>query len=102
MRLRAGSLEDLRAKGVLRVWWGNEPIAVFWTGDDVRAISDTCTHADCRLSEGTLEGRIIVCPCHGARFSLDTGAALSLPAVVPVQSFPVAVENEEVFVETPD
>ncbi|MHA2621032.1 MAG: Rieske (2Fe-2S) protein [bacterium JZ-2024 1] len=102
MRLLAGDLKELQARGVLKVWWGNEPIAVFWVDDEVRAISDSCTHADCSLSEGTRDDRAIICPCHGARFSLDTGAVLGFPAVVPVQSFPVIVENGKVFVETPE
>jgi len=45
---------------------------------------------------------VVICPCHGARFSLDHGAVLSFPAVYPLQSFPVIIEDGEVFIETPD
>jgi nitrite reductase/ring-hydroxylating ferredoxin subunit len=102
MRLSAGSLKELQERGVARIWWENEPLAVFWVDDGARAVSDTCTHADCSLSDGIRDGGVITCPCHGARFSLDTGAVLSFPAVVPVQSFPVAIVDGEVYIETPD
>jgi nitrite reductase/ring-hydroxylating ferredoxin subunit len=102
MRIRVASVSDLRERKVIKTWWENEPVAVFWTEAGPRAVSDTCTHADCSLSEGTREGMVVICPCHGARFSLDHGAVLSFPAVYPLQSFPVIIEDGEVFIETPD
>jgi 3-phenylpropionate/trans-cinnamate dioxygenase ferredoxin subunit len=39
-----------------------------------------------------LAGEEIVCPRHGAHFSILTGAALSPPAYEPVATFPVRVD----------
>lgn len=63
------------------------------------AIEDVCTHDGGILDQGTLEGRCIVCPRHGARFDVETGAALTLPAVLPVQTFQVSVEGDVVSVD---
>jgi 3-phenylpropionate/trans-cinnamate dioxygenase ferredoxin subunit len=41
----------------------------------------------------------IECWAHGAKFSLDTGVPLSLPAYEPVGTYEVIVENGEVFIE---
>jgi len=57
------------------------------------AIEDCCSHEEEYLSTGQLEGHEIICPRHGARFSIITGAALSEPAEEPVATFPVRVEN---------
>ncbi len=69
------------------------PVAVFNVGGSYFAIVDVCTHEEETLSNGFLEGLEIVCPRHGAHFSLATGAALSPPAYEPVATFPVRVEN---------
>ena len=50
-------------------------------------------HAGGKLTGGTIEGDEIVCPRHGARFSIRTGATLTAPAYEPVAKFPVRVEN---------
>ena len=69
------------------------PIAVFNVAGRYFAIEDVCTHEAETLSEGEVEGTEIVCPRHGARFSLVTGAALSAPAYEPVATFPVRIEG---------
>ena len=75
-------------------------IAYARIGDEWFAIDDTCSHAAVSLSEGFLEGddKTIECPMHGALFSLETGEALTLPAIKPVASHEVSVKDGEVFV----
>jgi 3-phenylpropionate/trans-cinnamate dioxygenase ferredoxin subunit len=73
-------------------------IAVFNLGGEFRAISDVCTHDGGQLTGGTVEGDQIVCPRHGARFCIRTGAALSAPAYEPTDTFPVRVENGDIQV----
>ena len=62
------------------------------------AIDDTCTHDDGSLGDGWLEGFEIECPRHGARFDVRTGKVLCLPAAVPINSYAVKVEEDEVKV----
>ncbi len=38
------------------------------------AVEATCPHGQGKLWEGSLEGDILVCPTHGARFHLQDGA----------------------------
>ena len=63
------------------------------------AIDDVCTHDGGPLGEGYLEGEQIECPRHGARFDVKSGRALTLPAVMPVNSYPVQVEGDEIRVQ---
>ena len=70
---------------------GGEPLAVFNMGGRYFAIADRCSHDDGPVGEGSLSGDAIECPRHGARFSLETGRALSMPAVVDIPAYPVRV-----------
>jgi len=78
---------------------GQNPIAVFRVGDEFFATDDTCTHAKFSLSEGYVEGDEVVCALHEARFCLRTGRVLSPPATVPLRTYPVKIEGDDVMVE---
>jgi 3-phenylpropionate/trans-cinnamate dioxygenase ferredoxin subunit len=60
------------------------------------AIEDVCTHDGGPLDQGTLEGECVVCPRHGATFDVRTGDALTLPAVIPLMTFPVTVHDDDI------
>ncbi len=98
-RISAGKVADFEHLSVRKIWNELDAIAVFYLKGKFYAIEDTCTHAQASLSEGSVEGLVVTCPRHGAKFDLITGETLSLPAVFPVRTYPVVVENEEVFVE---
>ena len=55
------------------------------------AIDNVCTHDGGVLGEGELEDCLVECPRHGARFDLLTGEVKALPAVFPVNAYPVRV-----------
>lgn len=68
-------------------------VAVFNLSGEYHAIEDRCTHDGGTLTGGAIDGEQIVCPRHGARFSIRTGAVLAPPAYEPVATFPVRIEN---------
>src|SRR5215510_11567508 len=74
-------------------------IVVFNLDGHYYAIEDVCTHDGGQLTGGTIEGAEIVCPRHGARFCIKTGAALTAPAYEPTATFPVRVEAGEIQVK---
>ena len=63
------------------------------------AIDNVCTHDGGVLGEGELDDCLVECPRHGARFDLLTGEVRALPAVFPVNAYPVRVVNGEVEVD---
>jgi 3-phenylpropionate/trans-cinnamate dioxygenase ferredoxin subunit len=73
-------------------------IAVFNLGGHYHAIEDVCTHDGGTLSGGEIKGDCIVCPRHGAVFSIITGDVLAPPAYEPVATFPVRVHQGRVQV----
>ena len=61
-------------------------------------IDNVCTHDEGPLGEGELMGDIIECPRHGAQFNVKTGEVVAMPAVVPISTYPVRVEGDQVVV----
>lgn len=74
-------------------------IAIFNIDSEYYAIEDICTHDGGLLTGGKIECDVIICPRHGARFSIRTGAALSPPAYEAATTFPVRVEGHDIQVK---
>jgi 3-phenylpropionate/trans-cinnamate dioxygenase ferredoxin subunit len=76
-------------------------IGVYNCGGDLFALEDRCSHDDGPLCEGEFDDEegFAVCPRHGSHIDIRTGAALTLPAVFPVDTFPVLVEDGVVKVD---
>jgi 3-phenylpropionate/trans-cinnamate dioxygenase ferredoxin subunit len=74
-------------------------VALFNVGGQYYAIEDVCTHDGAPLASGRFTGNYIVCPRHGARFDVCTGKALTMPAVEPVETYPVKIEDNDILVE---
>jgi len=90
---------DEVAPGTVKVYEvGDRSVAVCNVDGTYYAIDDVCTHDGGPLDQGELEGNEIECPRHGARFDVTDGRALTLPAVMPVQSYPLQVEDGEIKV----
>jgi 3-phenylpropionate/trans-cinnamate dioxygenase ferredoxin component len=68
-------------------------IAVFNIHGTFYAIDDLCTHEGGELAGGAVEGDVVICPRHGARFCLRTGAALTPPAYEPVRTYETRVNE---------
>ena len=94
-------VDELKPGDVRLVEWEDLEIGVFNCAGTVYAIEDRCSHDDGPLVEGDLDQEecTIECPRHGSRFDLKTGKPLTLPAYVPVDTFPVIIEHETIKLE---
>lgn len=100
MSPRVGSLKDV-APGEMRVYEvAGTPVNVASVAGRLYAFDDTCTHAGCSLADGDLEGATVTCSCHGSQFDVTSGRVLRGPAERPVRTFTVAVQGEDLAVET--
>lgn len=73
-----------------------EPIGIYNLNGEFFAISDTCTHAQAYLSEGTVEGSTVTCPWHGAEFDIKSGKNLKLPAPAPLEKYAVKIDGDDI------
>jgi 3-phenylpropionate/trans-cinnamate dioxygenase ferredoxin subunit len=76
-------------------------IGVFNCDGQLYAIEDRCSHDDGPLAEGEFDpdACTVECPRHGSLFDLTSGRPKTLPAYVPVETFPVTVEDETIQLE---
>ena len=84
-----GSLAVLESTSRLEADVDGWRVRVATVGGTLYAFEDRCTHDDSPFDDAPIEGSEIICPRHGARFCLRTGAALSPPAYEPLRIFEV-------------
>lgn len=96
---RAAELSAIPDPGMAAFDLGPERVLIARAGGTLYAVEDRCSHDDGPLDEGQMDGTDVVCPRHGARFDLRTGAATRMPASAPVRVFPVKVEGGAVLVD---
>ena len=70
--------EDLEAGKLVET--GGQKIAIFDLGGNLYAVENTCPHRGGPLSEGMMAGEEVICPWHGSRFNVKTGAVITPPA----------------------
>ncbi len=97
--VKAIAKSDLAAGHGAVVELQGKKIAIFNVDGAFYAMDDTCTHAGGPLSEGELDGTVVTCPWHGARFDVNTGGLQGPPAPDGVRSYEVKTEGEDVLVK---
>lgn len=98
--VRVCSLADLPPSGGVKVLVeGRAPLAVWRVGERVWATDDTCTHGKASLvADGYLEGHVIECGMHQGSFDVRTGAVVAAPCRIPLRTYAVRIQGDEVFV----
>ena len=91
--LPAGEMQLLEVEG--------RKIGVFNCSGNLYAIEDRCSHDDGPLAEGEFDpdACTVECPRHGSLFDLTSGKPKTLPAYVPVETFPVTIEDDTIQLE---
>jgi 3-phenylpropionate/trans-cinnamate dioxygenase ferredoxin subunit len=83
------------------VEWEDLEIGVFNCAGSLYAIEDRCSHDDGPLAEGEFDEAActVECPRHGSLFDLTSGKPKTLPAYLPVDTFPVIIEDDTIKLE---
>lgn len=91
-------LDELPDNGQKLVRIGEKSILLVKSDGQIFAVENRCTHDNEQLIGGLVRKCSIVCPYHGARFRLSDGRPFGPPAFEALQTFPVRLTDEEVFV----
>src|SRR2546425_653330 len=94
----AGPADEARDGTLRRVHVGGSAVCLARVDGEWLAFADSCTHQECPLSDGDLEGAVVVCPCHASEFDVRTGEVLSPPALDPLPTYPTRVEGGILYV----
>ncbi|HEX6509616.1 MAG TPA: Rieske 2Fe-2S domain-containing protein [Chloroflexota bacterium] len=89
----AMSESDLQPNKPAKADAGGTSVVLVKQGGAIYALNDTCVHAGCSLAGGTVEGRSIICPCHGSQYDLADGSVINGPATRPEPTFAVRVQD---------
>ena len=94
-------VEELPSCSVKIIYAGELAIGVYNLHGEFFAIEDRCSHDDGPLAEGEFDPAActVECPRHGSLFDLTTGRPKTLPAFRPVQTFPIAIEDDTITLE---
>lgn len=93
--IRASDISEGAAK-LIRV--KNEEIAVFKHEGKLCAIQNICPHQGGQLSAGAVESGAVVCPLHGYKFDLQSGACANHPKL-KAKVFKLVAHGDGVTVE---
>ena len=80
--------------------FGLHGIAVFWDGEAVHALEDSCPHLFGSLAEGMIRKGEVSCPLHGAQFDLATGKCVDL-YTIDTTAYRAEVRDGMVWVQAP-
>jgi nitrite reductase/ring-hydroxylating ferredoxin subunit len=97
--IKVATLEECPPGSLRQVMVGQDPVVLANVDGTVHAVIDRCSHENFPLSDGDLEGDILVCLHHGARFDVTTGAARGLPAVKPIKRYPVELRDDGIYIQ---
>ena len=93
------AVEQVREGEILEGHVGEETVIFVRSGEEIFAVSGTCTHYSGPLAKGIVDGDTVRCPWHHACFSLRTGEALRAPAFSPIDCWTTERLDERIFVK---
>ena len=97
--VKVAQLDELSPGEMMVVEMGDDRILLANVEGNVHAIDDICSHAEAYLHEGVLDGCVIECDAHGARFDIRTGKVEQGPAFMPIDTYQVRVVGDEFEVD---
>jgi nitrite reductase/ring-hydroxylating ferredoxin subunit len=93
---------------IKQVKFGADDVLLANVNGSFYAIGNVCTHQGGNLSKGKLEGNIITCPRHKAKFDVTNGKVVAPPKIPFMHpkinnavSYPVKVEGNAILIERP-
>lgn len=100
--VKVARLDDIAPGELLRVEVNGRLICLANVDGQVYAVDDDCTHISGPLDQGELEGCVLTCPLHLARFDVRTGKVLRGPARDDLPTYGVRVDGDDILVAAPE
>ena len=98
---KVAKISDVPPGEMIGIEIGENWVAISNVEGQFYAFDAECTHAAGWLYQGFLEGHNVQCPVHFAEFDVRTGEVMEPPAGLPIQTYPVRVQGEDVEIEYP-
>jgi len=89
--LKSGEAKVIKVKG--------KQYALYNVDGKFYATQNECPHKKGPLGEGSFDGKVIICPWHGAMFDVTTGKVLEGPAETDIRTYEVKVKDGKIFLK---
>jgi 3-phenylpropionate/trans-cinnamate dioxygenase ferredoxin subunit len=100
--VNVGSLLEFEEGRLRRFIIDGRDIILVKHNGQIFALDDLCTHDGGNLSDGSIKDSDLVCPRHGARFDIKTGAPTGMPAVAGISTYEIKIENDQIYLGLPE
>ncbi len=104
--IRVANTSEIESGKTKKVTAGDIAVLLVNVDGNFYAVDSLCTHYGGDLSEGKLEGNMLTCPVHGARFDVRDGKVVSPPTepldrpdIENLTTYPLRIENKEIFIK---
>jgi nitrite reductase/ring-hydroxylating ferredoxin subunit len=104
--VRAAGKSEIEVGRMKKVVLGEQEVLIVNVNGSYYAVSSECTHYGGDLSQGVLEGNVVTCPNHQAKFDVTTGKVVSPPAealdrpdIEDLPTYSVKVEGQDILVK---
>ena len=97
--MKVALVKDLEPNHMISAEASGKEIVVVNLGGTYYAMGNRCTHMGCMLSDGSLKGGNVTCPCHGSIFDVRTGSVIKGPAKKPEPAYRTKIEGEQILAD---
>ncbi len=91
--------DDIDEEDLIRFDHGDKTYCIYNTPKGFYATAGICTHEEEHLEFGMVIGTVIECPLHQGRFDIPSGRALSAPVCVNLITYPVKIEDGDIYIQ---
>ncbi len=93
------NLDDIKPGNVKVYNLNDKSIVLANINNEYFAVENICSHQHIPLNpDEIVNENEIECPKHGARFKLQTGMPVCLPAVKPIKTYKVKIEAHQLII----
>ena len=93
-----GTTENVDVEDIIRFDHNDKTYCIYRLDDGYFATDGMCTHEEVHLEDGLVMDGEIECPMHQGIFEIKSGKAISPPACDDLKTYPVKVENDQVYI----
>ena len=94
-----GTTDNIEVEDIIRFDHNDRTFCVYKLEDGFYATDGICTHEDVHLEDGLVMDNEIECPMHQGVFDIKTGEAVSPPACDDLKTYPVKVEDNNIYIQ---
>ena len=90
--------DNVDVEDIIRFDHNDKTYCIYRLDDGYFATDGMCTHEAVHLEDGLVMDGEIECPMHQGIFDIKSGKAISPPACDDLKTYPVKVENDQVYI----